>query len=57
VKLRALTRGQAMVEYSMATHVLFVVGLGMGWFFLSYMMTAWDAYYRSIYYVITAPVP
>lgn len=50
-------RGQAMVEYSMVTHLLMGTMLIVGFNCLGYLMTALDTYYRSVYFVITSPVP
>ena len=50
-------RGQAMIEYTMVTHVLLVGGAVAVWPFLSFMLKAFAVYYRSIYFVLSAPVP
>ena len=55
--LRRMRRGQAMVEYTLVTHALLIGGVVAVWPFLGYMMKAFDIYYRSIYFVLNAPVP
>jgi hypothetical protein len=58
--LRLRTRGQALVEYSMIAHLILVgglVGLGIGWPFVAQVLNALTTYFRSIYYVVTSPVP
>jgi hypothetical protein len=57
-KRRAL--GQALVEYSLTAHLIIVgslVGVGVGWPFVAQFLNALSTYFRSIYYVVTSPVP
>ena len=50
-------RGQAMVEYSFISQVLLLGGAFGAWVFIDYLMYALDLYFKSIYWVITSPVP
>jgi hypothetical protein len=55
--LSAARRGQAMVEYTMVTHVLLISTLAGTWPFMSAMMNSMSLYYESIYYIIGSSVP
>lgn len=50
-------RGQAMLEYSMITHALLIGGAAICWPFLVFLMRALSIYFKSIYFVISSPVP
>lgn len=50
-------RGQAMVEYSMVSHVLLIGGAAMAWPFMSALMNAMNLYYQSVYFIIGSSVP
>lgn len=50
-------RGQAMMEYTMVSHVLLIGGMGMAWPFMSALMNAMDLYYQSIYFIVSCSVP
>ena len=54
---RRLRRGQAMVEYSLVAHALLIGGAAICWPFLVYLMRALSIYFKSIYFVISSPVP
>ena len=55
-RLRYL-RGQAMVEYTMVAHALLFGGAVAIWPFLTYLMRALSIYFKSIYFIISSPVP
>jgi hypothetical protein len=50
-------RGQAMVEYTMVSHVLLIGGVAMAWPFMTAMMNAMTLYYQSIYFIVGSSVP
>ncbi len=50
-------RGQAMVEYSIVSHVLMLGGAATIWYFSGYLYSALDLYYQSIYFVLQSSVP
>jgi len=54
---RIRARGQAMIEYSFVAHAILLGGALAGWPFIAQLMHGLTEYYRSIYYVITSPVP
>ena len=57
-RLKALRpRGQAMLEYSVITHFILVGGALAGWPFVSKLIQGLSAYYLSIYFVVTSPIP
>lgn len=45
-------RGQAMVEYSLVTHVLFIAGTFSMMPLISWLFDALSKYYESIYFVL-----
>jgi hypothetical protein len=45
-------RGQAMVEYSLVTHVLFIAGTFSMMPLISWLFEALSRYYESIYFVL-----
>ena len=50
-------RGQAMVEYTMVTHVLLLGGTFLLWVFTTTLMNAISAFYESVYWILTSSVP
>jgi hypothetical protein len=54
--LRALRRGQGMVEYAVVAAALLGFTV-MGWPFLVKLINALNTYFDSIYYVIQSPLP
>ncbi len=56
-KLLKRPRGQAMIEYSIVAHALLIGGAAVCWPFLVYLMRALSIYFKSIYFVISSPVP
>lgn len=54
---RKLRRGQAMIEYSFITHALLIGGSAICWPFLVFLMRALSIYFKSIYFVVSSPVP
>jgi hypothetical protein len=50
-------RGQAMLEYSLVAHALLLGGVFLTWPFLVHLMTALSLYFKSIYFVVSSPVP
>ena len=50
-------RGQAMVEYSLVAHLLLLGGVLLAWPFLVYLVKALSLYFKSIYFVVSSPVP
>ena len=55
--VKRLARGQAMVEYTLVAHALLFGGALAVWPFLVYLMRALSIYFKSIYFVISSPVP
>jgi hypothetical protein len=55
--VKALRRGQAMLEYTMVAHALLLGGAMLVWPFLTYLMRALSIYFQSIYFVLNAAVP
>ncbi len=53
-RLRRAPRGQAMVEYTMVTHMLLISVAFASYPFLSTLMGALTKYYQSIYFVLTS---
>ncbi len=45
-------RGQAMLEYSLVTHVLFIAGTFSMMPIISWLFDALSKYYESIYFVL-----
>ncbi|MBK7861628.1 MAG: hypothetical protein IPJ65_24030 [Archangiaceae bacterium] len=56
-RLGLIARGQGMLEYTMITHALLIGGAAFCWPFLVYLMRALSIYFKSIYFVISSPVP
>ena len=50
-------RGQAMMEYTMVTHVLLIGGTAVAWPFMSTLMNGLNTYYQSIWFILGASVP
>jgi hypothetical protein len=56
LRLRA-ARGQAMLEYSMISHMILIGGFAGAWPFTQWIFASLTKYFHSIYYVLTSPVP
>lgn len=54
---RSRQRGQAMIEYSLIAHALLIGGAAICWPFLVFLMRALSIYFKSIYFVVSSPVP
>ena len=52
-----LRRGQAMIEYTLITHVLMLGGTFTLWVFSSYLFNAISKFYESIYWILMSSVP
>jgi len=50
---QSLKRGQAMVEYSLISHALLVLGAGVTWGLFTEFMNALDIYYGRLFQVLT----
>jgi hypothetical protein len=55
--LKKSRRGQAMVEYTMVSHVLLIGGAAATWPFMSFMMKGMNLYYQSIFWMLSTSVP
>lgn len=49
---RAAPRGQAMIEYSLVSHLILGLGASTMLFFYVRLMTAINLFFNSIYYVL-----
>lgn len=54
---KKLSRGQAMVEYSFVAHAILLGGALALMPMLSRLLGSLSAYYESIYFVLTSPIP